>query len=191
MTNFTRQCFRDDWIALGGESGSCVDRLFEALEAGYSEPGRHFHDRSHVVNLLSHLDQVTSQLDDLASVRVAVWFHDVICVPGESGNEQASADLWCNLAAGSVSHGALEKVANLVLDTRHVVAPMSSDGALLADIDIAGLGAEAALFDQQSQQVSAEFPDAKRAQCEASQRLFLAQLLEREWIYNTAHFRER
>lgn len=190
MNEFTLQCFRSDWMALGGDvEDQCVSRLFDALDEGYGESGRFFHDRNHVVALFQQLEPVSSQLEDGAAVRMAVWFHDVVCAPGASGNEQASADLWCSLADGHAPKESVARVAGLVLDTRHLITPSSADGALLADIDIAGLGADERVFDHQSEQVEAEFPRNRLTECEASHRAFLAQLLDREWIYNTTHFR--
>ncbi|MEM9601723.1 MAG: hypothetical protein AAGA11_02565 [Pseudomonadota bacterium] len=191
MNEFTLYRFRNDWIALGGNPDSgCVRHLYDALETGYTEPWRRFHDRNHILNLLAQLDDVASHVGDLATVRMAVWFHDVVCVPGATGNEQASADLWRRLATDHLAPCAVDRVAELVLDTRHLVAPGSADGAVLADIDIAGLGADASVFDHQSLQVSAEFPNARQAECEAAQKAFLAKLLEREWIYHTTYFRD-
>lgn len=190
MTHFTLQRFSDDWAALGGaEDNARVESLYLALEAGYGEPWRHFHNTSHIASLLEQLESAAPQAEDLPSVRVAAWFHDVICTPGDSGNEQASADLWRGLASGYLAAGSVDRVADLILDTRHVVGPASADGALLADVDLAGLGASPTAFDRQSQLIAAEFPVAQSVQCEQVLQVFLKHLLDRPWVYNTPHFR--
>jgi len=184
--------FLADWVALGGTGDvpHCGD-VFARLEAGYSEPWRHFHDARHVLALLRKVGQVQSLVEDLPAVRMAVWFHDVILEPGDSDNERASANLWRELATGHLVPSQIDSVDKLILDTRHTVAPHSPDGALLADIDIAGLGADASVFSKQSEMVAAEFPAGRRAQCLSAQHAFMQCLLDRKWVYNTAHFRDR
>ncbi len=191
MPRFAYKEFTADWVALGGALDDVVVRpVFDSLLTAHADSKRHFHDTRHVLALLKKVDQVEHLLEHRAAVRMAIWFHDVICIPGDAGNEAASADFWMMAAHSHLPESTVEKVVGFILDTRHNTPPTSHDGAVLADIDLAGLGANARVFAAHAELVAAEFPQSRLSQCVSAHRGFLESLLMREWIYHTDHFRD-
>jgi predicted metal-dependent HD superfamily phosphohydrolase len=110
----------------------------------YAGAGRHYHD-------LTHLDEVLRNVDELAdaarapdAVRLAAWFHDAIYDPRAPDNEQSSARLAEQmLAALRVDNSVVAEVARLVrLTADHTTAEDDPDGAVLCDADLAILAAD-------------------------------------------------
>ena len=126
--------------------GTGHQQLIDHLLARYREPLRHYHNATHVMMVLRHIDHIAQAgLDpsvDLDAVRLAALYHDIVYDPTRSDNEAASADL--------AEHAAIElgwpaercaAVHRLVMATvGH--APRGADEAVLLDADLAILGAE-------------------------------------------------
>jgi predicted metal-dependent HD superfamily phosphohydrolase len=110
----------------------------------YAEAGRHYHD-------LTHLDEVLRNVDELAdaarapdAVRLAAWFHDAVYDPSAHDNEERSARLAEHLLAGlRIDDDVVTEVARLVrLTADHEAADDDPDGAVLCDADLAILAAD-------------------------------------------------
>ena len=68
--------------------------MIASLEAAYSEPHRHYHDRRHIQQCLALLDEVPELMESERRVLTwAIWWHDAIYDPRASDNEARSAEL--------------------------------------------------------------------------------------------------
>lgn len=114
------------------------------LLSRYADAGRHYHD-------LTHLDEVLRNVDELADaarapdvVRLAAWFHDAVYDPRADDNEEISARLAESmLAAIRVDDAMVAEAARLVrLTAGHDAADDDPDGAVLCDADLAILAAD-------------------------------------------------
>jgi predicted metal-dependent HD superfamily phosphohydrolase len=74
-----------------------VDWTWRILAAAYSAPSRHYHNLEHVEWCLSLMDKTCSASEAfgywMRPVEVALFFHDVVYVPGDKRNELLSAQL--------------------------------------------------------------------------------------------------
>lgn len=177
------------WLALAGRSAEAG--LFDALVHHYSEPHRHYHTLEHLDACLRHLagHQVLAQRPH--EVALALWFHDAIYAIGATDNEQRSAD-WARSAmrAQACAEDAADRVHALVMVTRHDQPPRTPDEALLLDVDLAILGAPAALFDAYEQQIVHEYRSVPAAAFRSNRRRILQGFLDRPRIYHTAAFHD-
>ncbi len=130
-------------VAPWGGPPHIVAEVGADLLARYSEPHRRYHTATHlraVVDLL-FLDLAV----DPDSVALAAWFHDAVYDPRAplGANEEASAALAATaLAALGAPPAIIHAVPRLVMTTvDHVIGPEDADGAVLADADLAILGA--------------------------------------------------
>jgi predicted metal-dependent HD superfamily phosphohydrolase len=132
-----------------------------ALLARYAEPQRRYHDVEHLDEVLAWVEELAGQAADPEAVELAAWYHDAVYdpsgTPGES--ERRSADLAVvELTASNVSPGLVDEVERLVLLTAgHAVEPSDRNGAVLADADLAILGAEPDRYDRYAADVRAEY----------------------------------
>ena len=77
--------------------------VWAGIEAQYAEPHRHYHDARHLDHCLRQFDLIAEQIGRPDQVEAAIWFHDVIVVPGRRDNEQRSADYFRDVAEGESS----------------------------------------------------------------------------------------
>lgn len=125
-------------------------------------------------------------------IEVAIWFHDAVYVPGRADNEEASAALADQaLAAGEVAGPVKDRVWSLVLATRHTAIPHGNDARMLADIDLAILGADPYRFGIYDRAIRREFHALPDAEYRSGRAAVLRSFLARPTIYHTESFRER
>ncbi len=161
------------------------------LVSRWSEPQRHYHSAQHLCECLDTFGGVMARglAQRAAEVEAALWFHDVVYNLRESGNEEKSADLATRvLGAAGVDDAAVERIAAMVLATKHNVAPVTPDEQLVVDIDLAILGAAPARFNEYDRQVVDEYAFVPRSMFRRKRREILAQLAARPRLYATAHF---
>jgi len=105
------------------------------LVTRWSEPGRRYHNLSHLRRMLDVLGPQAP-----VEVRLAAWYHDAVYNPRARDNEERSADLATSQLR--LLRVPSAEVVRLVLLTReHRVAAGDRNGALLSDADLAILAA--------------------------------------------------
>ncbi len=162
-----------------------AEPLAAELVAAYSEAHRRYHDRDHLDDCLSLGEALAGLAERPAELLVALAFHDAVYDPRALDNEARSAR-W---AAEALSeHGAKREVARrveaLVLNTRAHEAE-AGDAALLSDIDLAVLGADAEGYGHFEAGVAEEFAWVDPEQYRAARRRVLARFLARPRIFRT------
>jgi predicted metal-dependent HD superfamily phosphohydrolase len=177
------------WRRLGA-AGPSGDVLAE-IERHYTEPGRHYHTLTHLDACLDVFELVRSLCLRPDEAELALWLHDVIWTPMGADNEVQSA-AWaaacCARARLAAEVG--PRVAALVLATRHDGTPLAGDAAVVADVDLAILGASPPVFDWYEAAVRAEYAALPDAAFNAGRRRLLEGFLAREAIYATPALRE-
>jgi len=159
---------------------------FAALLARYREPHRAYHTDQHLHECLEWLDELRALARDPAALELAIWYHDAIYRPRRSDNEQASADLAAaDLRAAGASVALVGEVSALILSTTHRATPPPGDAALLADIDLAILGAPAARYAEYETQIRAEYRWAPGFLFRRRRAALLREFLARPRLYST------
>ena len=165
------------------------------LLARWSEPARHYHTTEHLAFMLDVIEEASALAYDATAVRLAAWFHDAIYDPVASiagANERASADLAAALLPRvAVARDQTAEVVRLVLLTAdHRVAPADRNGALLADADLAILGASAERYRRYAAAIRDEYAHVPDDAFAAGRSAVLAKLLELDPIFQLAPHRE-
>lgn len=176
--------WKTEWQELAGRPPET--ELLAQLSARYSEAHRHYHTLQHLDACLRHLASLRDQASRAPEVAIALWFHDAIYDIGATDNESRSAD-WARaaLAAAGVAPDVTDRVHALIMVTRHDQPPQTPDQALLLDIDLAILGAPAAVFDAYEQQIFREYQSVPPAAMRSNRRRILQGFLDRPRIYHT------
>jgi predicted metal-dependent HD superfamily phosphohydrolase len=157
----------------------------------HREPHRRYHGVAHVLAVLRAIDTIapTWKVDDLVAVRLAAWFHDAVYDPRRTDNEECSALLAERvLAELGVPEIRLAAVGRLVRSTAGHVGE-DADEAMLADADLAVLGAEPAVYQAYVVGVRAEYAHLDDATWRAGRSAVLGSFLERDIIYVTPAMR--
>ncbi|RKU01177.1 hypothetical protein C7H84_22905 [Burkholderia sp. Nafp2/4-1b] len=184
--NRTRARFVALWSSSGGTHAEDVYRM---LAHCYAEPVRHYHTLVHVRRCLRQLDLARDAIPDPDAVELALWFHDVIFVPGAQDNEPRSADWFRSRAAGRI--GACERICAMIVATNHAGAAEEPDTRFACDIDLAALGAARRRFRDDGRRLRAERPDLDDRAYDLQERSLLRGLLARPRIYLTDFFYTR
>lgn len=163
--------------------------IWDRVAAHYSEPQRHYHDLRHLAHCLRQLDLATGRLVQPDRVELAIWFHDVIIVPGRSDNEQRSADLFRDLAGPVMAPDLVGTVVDLILFTTHRTIPADADHRFICDIDLSSFGSSWEGFLANSLAIEAEFP-GPREEYVRREIAFLEGLLRRPQIFLTDFFHD-
>lgn len=178
------------WQRLGAEGSG--DSIFAHLTAAYGEPGRAYHTAEHIRDCLDQLDRAKGIGQRPDEIEAALWFHDAVYVPGGSDNEDRSASL---AQAALVACGTLpevaDRIAELVLATRHLAIARDPDTQLLCDIDLSVFGREPEVFDQFERRIRQEYDWVPGPVYRSSRAEILAGFLRRRSIYQTDFFRKR
>ena len=178
--------WRSVWRQLGAPAD---EELFGKVVERYSEPHRRYHTLQHLQECFGHLEDVRSFAEQASEVELALWFHDAIYVTTRKDNEELSAE-WARDSALSlgVSPEQAERIAGLVMATKHDAVPIGRDAAVLVDIDLAILGADAARFDEYEVQIREEYAWVPEPSYRNARRKILHDFLDRERIYSTEFF---
>ena len=165
---------------------------FAALLARYREAHRAYHTDQHLRECLEWLDELRALARDPAALELAIWYHDAIYRPRRSDNEQSSADLAAaDLRAAGATGPLIAEVSALILATMHRATPPPGDAALLADIDLAILGAPAARYAEYEAQIRTEYRWAPGFLFRRRRVALLREFLARPRLYSTTELFDR
>lgn len=165
-------------------------RVYADLASRLGEPGRRFHNLSHIDDCLRRFDEVAPHLDDRDAVEVALWFHDAVYEPGNPDNERRSAELFLEQSTGARPLFR-RHVAALVLTTRRDRTPRNNDCKFIDDIDLAGFGAPWDEFMRNGKLLRREFGWQSDADYNRGLTAFLTGLKRRPRFFRTDWFAER
>lgn len=182
-----RQCFADAWRQLGARQAPD----FAEIVARYSELSRAYHTVEHVLECLRWLAASEELAERPAEVRLALIYHDVVCVPGHIDNEVRSAELFrAHAAASHLPDGPSERIAALIEGTA-LHRAHDGDGALLNDIDLAVLGSSPDRFARYEEQIRREYAHVDDRAFRAGREQILRSFLETDSIFRTPFFSQR
>jgi predicted metal-dependent HD superfamily phosphohydrolase len=184
------------WSALWARLGARSDPrpIHQEIRRAYGEPHRHYHTLEHIGRVLDLLDGVSGQLRHPSEAELALWLHDVIYHPQAPDNEERSAAYAQDLLhGGHVEPRVGERVAALILATRHVAGAAAAAGdhpdtAYVLDADLSILGAPEAEFDRYEAQVRREYGYRTDEEWRQGRMRVLALFQERPRIYLTEAF---
>ncbi|MEM1424452.1 MAG: N-methyl-D-aspartate receptor NMDAR2C subunit [Planctomycetota bacterium] len=166
------------------------EMTFELVRTMYEHPPRTYHTLEHIAHCLRVFDRVTMLADHPDALEFALWLHDAVYIPERHDNEARSAD-GAGMIAGLLGcpPDFAEEVRSLVLVTKHDSCPVGGDAALVADIDLAILGAEPDAYEQYRRQIRNEFVFADEEQYRQGRAAALHKFLDRPHIYANPYIR--
>ena len=161
------------------------------LQAAWSQAHRHYHDHVHLRECMALWVMWRDECERPGEVAIALWFHDAVHDPLDSGNEAKSAS-WAasSLLASGVDDVTARRVDDLVMATRHDTLPEGSDAQMLVDIDLAILGSPHARFERYNRDVRREYASVPAYRYRGQRAHVLRTFLNRPAIYLRAPERE-
>ena len=178
-------------------SRACMDvgvapeeRDYRRVRRSWRGMGRHYHTLTHLNSCLRELDGVRQLAVRPAEVELALWLHDVVYRSWRRDNEAQSAALAAELLRAAPIE-TVERVRQMILDTRHVEDELGGDTALVVDIDLSILGQPADVYGGFERAIRREYWWVPRARYAAGRAAVLERFLSRSSIYQNDIFYER
>lgn len=167
----------------------------QTLVRCYQESHRAYHALKHINDSLDEFEKIKYILQDPCAVEMAILFHDAIYKAGAKDNEEKSAELAKDLIrkVPVLDSSFIKRVAELIIATKHDIAPTDFDVQVIVDIDLASLGYSEREFDKNAAKIRKEFSWVPEEQFRAGRIAFLKSLLppNRDTIYLTQFFRDK
>jgi predicted metal-dependent HD superfamily phosphohydrolase len=176
------------WSRLGAQGGGAA--TFAQLAAAYAEPTRAYHNAEHIRDCLGQFDLNRHLAQHPDEVEVALWFHDVVYVPGAADNEEQSAQR-ARAALAAVSREKIDRIPQLILATRHTTLATLPDEQFICDVDLSILGREPEVFDEFERRIRREYAWVPEPIYRRERSAVLSEFLRRPSIYQTEPFRHR
>lgn len=174
------------------DNTTLINNTFTDLMNDYMGEKRHYHDLSHINNLLTLLEENKFRVSDEDALFFAIWFHDAIYDTWKSNNEEQSADYADEiLRQTAMPISRIEKVVDYIKATKSHTSHGDNDLELFLDFDLSILGAEPSIYDVYTRQIREEFSIYPSFIYNRGRRKAMRHLIERPYIYQTDEFRRQ
>ena len=190
----------DSATAAPSADPAVVDEVGTDLLRRWREPHRHYHDVTHLGEVLSAVDTLCEAEgvgdEERGVASLAAWFHDAVYAVGSPDtNEAESAALASRELTRLGAPAELRaRVAALVLDTATHDATSSADTGAAAvvvhDADLWVLSAPVDRFDEYCRQVREEYAHVSSPAYARARSEVLRPFLVRPHVYRSGHARE-
>lgn len=171
--------------------------LIPSLRARYDAKGRAYHNWAHILALLGHFERHMTAMHDPRAVEIALYYHDVIYVPGSRTNERDSAKVMVEEISSRASQSEVSRAETIILATEAHTVPegiasdLAADCALFLDMDLAILGSQPTEFEAFDAAIREEFSMVPDEIFFPRRKSAMAAFLQRERIYLTDRFHDR
>lgn len=178
------------WDALG----LAAPGLGHELLVRWSQDQRFYHDRAHLLAVLTSLETLTRETAPAGShlpLYLAAWFHDAVYLGTATDEEESAALALDRLKIHRVPAPVVEEVARLVLLTKtHKPEPGDSAGALLCDADLEVLARTPAAYTRYAAAVRREYSHVCDTDFSRARAEILRGLLDGDSLYSSARGQE-
>ena len=182
MTDLSRY-----WPDMLADHTEITDRLL----AAYDDPGRAYHNRVHLSEVLERIDVLLAaepaQGVDRDALLLAAWFHDAV-YDSAGNNEERSARLAERVLATAAAPPLLiDEVARLVrLTATHKPGADDRTGKVLCDADLGILAGDDARYREYAEAVRQEYAVIPDDQFRAGRADILRRLLASPTLFSTS-----
>ena len=164
-------------------------KLWLEIEKNYSGKKRHYHNLSHLENLLAELKELKEVVSNWNAIVFAVFYHDVVYKAHRKDNEEQSAlvakkhlqQLNCEAAL-------IDRVDKLILATKSHQFSDDPDVNLFTDADLSILGKDWETYNTYCSNVRKEYAIYPDLLYKPGRKNALKHFLSMNRIFKTDHF---
>jgi predicted metal-dependent HD superfamily phosphohydrolase len=164
-----------------------VEKIFQLLVKAYCSPERHYHNLEHIYDVLTTIHRLQEYTQNLAAVKLAAWFHDVVYDTMAKDNEERSAEYaGVLLSELGISATTINMVNRLILNTKHAQTDVEdADSQVLLDADLAILGATPEKYQRYARAIRQEYDWVTEIDYILGRQQVLDKFYQRQQIYLT------
>lgn len=166
----------------------CFERI---VKPHYNQPQRMYHTIEHIQAMVNMAHDMGIELT--STQLMAIWFHDIVYIPGSPHNEQMSTLLMETLFKQNLGlidiafpRVDLDVVSQIILDTKTHI-PSNTESRIVLDLDMAILAAPPAEYKKYVENIRVEFIRYSDEDFNKGRSQFLTELLNCT-IYHTDKF---
>lgn len=163
-------------------------KTFAHLIEMYQAPWRSYHNISHIEVCLNCLDACKNHAEFPDSIELAIWFHDCVYAVSTDDNEIHSRDWFIKQSEGYLHPQLVATIGKLIMDTNLNEVPDSTDGKLLADIDLTSFALPWEQYMLDSEAVENELTHCNASNAELDKTVLLSTLLAKKQIYYSPYY---
>jgi len=171
-----------------------VKASWETIKSQYSSKKRYYHNLSHLYTMFLQLQDLEAKIDDLNSLKFAIWYHDIIYKPTNNDNEEQSA-IFSENVLKTIKYDTIkiEKVKTLIISTKthELILTENKDNAYLLDLDLSILGSDWNSYKIYLQNIRKEYKIYPDILYKPGRKKVLKHFLERDTLFFTDEFRAK
>lgn len=188
---------KSEWFGLTSkytEDETLITFLWEEILKQYSRKKRHYHNLSHIQNMLSQAEDFKNNIKDFDALLFAIWYHDIIYKSTKKNNEEESAFFaQKRLKSLNFEEKRLENIQKLIISTKkhQILLEENEDNDYLLDFDLSILGSDWETYQNYIRQIRKEYKIYPDFMYKPGRKKVLQHFLERETLYFTGHYKNR
>ena len=169
-----------------------ITRYWKEITTAYLAKDRHYHNLTHLENLLVHLEAHKERCSDWHATIFAIAYHDIIYNTLRQDNEEKSAQLAQErLSAIGVPDIRIRLVYDMIIATQKHTVSENEDINLFIDADLSILGAPWEVYETYTKQIRKEYAIYPDLVYRPGRKKVLKHFSGMERIYKTAVFFEK
>ncbi|SFD88568.1 Predicted metal-dependent phosphohydrolase, HD superfamily [Chitinophaga sp. CF118] len=169
-----------------------INECWKEIEAAYSSSSRHYHNLSHLENLVTQLSACRHDISDWNTILFSVFYHDIVYSVLNKDNEEKSAVLAeKRLITLSVPSVQIEKCKAQIIATKAHQSSNDPDTNLFTDADLSILGHSWSLYEHYYMQIRQEYSIYPDLVYNPGRKKVLHHFLQMERIYKTMPFYDK
>ncbi|WP_418636490.1 hypothetical protein [Winogradskyella sp.] len=186
----------DNWQNLSSDyaNDSITNALWQTIKLQYTSKNRYYHNLAHLHNMFLQLEDIATAINDLDSLKFAIWYHDIVYKSTNKDNEEQSV-LFAEKALKALNYDVfkVEKVRNFIISTKNheLLLAKSNDNAYLLDLDLSILGTNWETYKIYIQNIRKEYKIYPNMLYKPGRKKVLKHFLERDSLFFTEEFKTK
>lgn len=171
-----------------------VDGFWQDLVSSYNNKSRHYHNLSHIHNMLVEAKSIKTNIVNFDDLCFAIWYHDVVYESTRNDNEKRSAIFAKKyLKSFNIEEKRLKNIEKLIVSTQkhQILIAENNDNAYLLDLDLSILGTDWDIYEKYTQDIRKEYKVYPNFIYEKGRKKVLRHFLERENLFFSSYFKNR
>lgn len=168
------------------DDSNLINDYWNTLNSYYTSKNRHYHNFSHIHNMLRQAESIKSLIIDYDALRFSIWYHDIIYKATKKDNELKSAEFAKkHLKRLSLEEKRVKNVCELIKSTQNhdIVITKTNDNAFLLDIDLSILGSDWTDYENYVRLIRKEYAIYPDFMYNKGRKKAMLHFLERERIF--------
>jgi predicted metal-dependent HD superfamily phosphohydrolase len=192
MENTPKEIWNKIWIDSGNKTEQ-INKAWLEIETAYSKKNRYYHNLEHISNMINSSIIFKSKIDDLTTMQLAIFYHDIVySIKNKDNEEKSSLFAEKSLKQLKFSKELIEKCKHYIIATKkHTNTLNNNDLNYFLDFDLEILSAPWNKYLEYSKEIRKEYYIYPDILYKPGRKKVLQHFLRQDNIYKTKEFRNK